>query len=112
MTIQISRMWVLDKGLQSPRDYQISHMMNQVLLNYLIHLMLDISCYFVQQMIAASCESVPLSLTDFSLHRCENTTFQKHYKELRKVLIQFMQVVKLKMHKIDSLIANSISLVF
>ena len=45
VTIQISRMWVLGKGLQSPEGYQIGHMMNQVLLNYLIHLMLDISCY-------------------------------------------------------------------
>ena len=31
VTVQISKMWVLGKGLQSPEDYQIGHMMNQVL---------------------------------------------------------------------------------
>ena len=33
-------------------------------------------------MTAASCESVPLSFTDFSLHRCENTTFQIHFLKI------------------------------
>ena len=31
--------------LLSPEDYQLGHMMNQVSLNYFIHLMLDIPCY-------------------------------------------------------------------
>ena len=45
VTMQISLMWVLCIDLVSPEDYQIGHMMNQVSLNYLIHLMLDIPCY-------------------------------------------------------------------
>lgn len=46
-------MWVLGKGLQSPEDYQIGPMMNQVLSSPVT---------FVQKRTAASCESVPYCL--------------------------------------------------
>ena len=72
-------MWVLGKGLQSPEDYQIGHMMNQVLLNYLIHLMLVISCYICAKEDRSKLwKFTLLSFTDFFLHN-EKRTFQIHF---------------------------------